>query len=101
MQERECKGHLNIHKIKLTNLLKLQCLLAQLTDSLNNAFFCFHRQAAYSKSAIPFSASGSSKTNDPVLQRISYNQTKIHYPHVYDSSLDVKTSAGKTNQAIL
>ncbi|CAF4841730.1 unnamed protein product [Pieris macdunnoughi] len=50
------------------------------------------RIAELTKPVVPFS---SSKSNvDPVLQKISYFQTKVQYPNVYDSSINAKNSAG-------
>ncbi|XP_026331439.1 activating signal cointegrator 1 complex subunit 3 [Hyposmocoma kahamanoa] len=50
--------------------------------------------AEYSKPVVPFSTSGSSKDSDPILRKISYKQTKVQYPNVFDSSLDSKNAAG-------
>lgn len=57
-----------------------------------------YRLAEYSKPVVPFSTSGSSKSSDPILRKISYKQTKVQYPNVFDSSLDSKNTAGKLNQ---
>ncbi|KAJ2954701.1 hypothetical protein O0L34_g3002 [Tuta absoluta] len=58
---------------------------------INIAQMRARRLAELSKPVVPFSAS---KSSDPVLQRISYAQTKVMYPNVYDSSLDAKNSPG-------
>ncbi|CAH2095219.1 unnamed protein product [Euphydryas editha] len=52
------------------------------------------RIAELTKPVIPFSTSRSSSNTDPILQRISYHQSKVQYPHVYDSSINAKNSAG-------
>ncbi|KAL4717222.1 hypothetical protein ACJJTC_017109 [Scirpophaga incertulas] len=52
------------------------------------------RIAELSKPVVPFSTSKSSRDVDPILQRISYFQTKVQYPNVYDSSINAKNSAG-------
>ncbi|CAH2210982.1 jg4999, partial [Pararge aegeria aegeria] len=48
--------------------------------------------AELSKPVVPFSTSKSNV--DPLLQKISYFQTKVQYPNVYDSSINAKNSAG-------
>ncbi|KAJ8709095.1 hypothetical protein PYW07_008921 [Mythimna separata] len=52
------------------------------------------RLAELSKPVVPFSTSRSSNNVDPILKKISYFQTKVQYPNVYDSSIDAKNSAG-------
>ncbi|KAJ0172310.1 hypothetical protein K1T71_012283 [Dendrolimus kikuchii] len=52
------------------------------------------RIAELSKPVVPFSASSRSSNVDPVLQKISYFQTKVQYPNVYDSSINAKNAAG-------
>lgn len=52
------------------------------------------RIAELSKPVVPFSASSRLSNTDPILQRISYFQTKVQYPNVYDSSIDAKNAAG-------
>ncbi|XP_063379753.1 activating signal cointegrator 1 complex subunit 3 [Cydia fagiglandana] len=50
------------------------------------------RISELTKPVVPFSTS--KREVDPVLQKISYFQTKVQYPNVYDSSIDAKNSAG-------
>ncbi|KAL0868583.1 hypothetical protein ABMA27_008049 [Loxostege sticticalis] len=52
------------------------------------------RIAELSKPVVPFSTSKSASNIDPILQKISYFQTKVQYPNVYDSSINAKNSAG-------
>ncbi|XP_059051963.1 activating signal cointegrator 1 complex subunit 3 [Achroia grisella] len=52
------------------------------------------RIAELSKPVVPFSTSKSSKNIDPILRKITYSQTKVQYPNVYDSSIDAKNAAG-------
>ncbi|GBP16148.1 Activating signal cointegrator 1 complex subunit 3 [Eumeta japonica] len=52
------------------------------------------RLAELSKQVVPFSTTKSSTNTDPVLQKISYFQSKVQYPNVYDSSIQAKNSAG-------
>ncbi|KAH9644006.1 hypothetical protein HF086_004267 [Spodoptera exigua] len=52
------------------------------------------RLAELSKPVVPFSTSSRSSNVDPILQKISYFQTKVQYPNVYDSSINAKNSAG-------
>lgn len=52
------------------------------------------RLAELSKPVVPFSTSSRSSNIDPILQKISYFQTKVQYPNVYDSSINAKNSAG-------
>ncbi|VVC95095.1 unnamed protein product [Leptidea sinapis] len=59
---------------------------------INVAQLRARRLAELTKPVVPFS---SSKSNvDPILQKISYFQTKVQYPNVYDSSINAKNSAG-------
>lgn len=53
----------------------------------------FNRIAELSKPVVPFSTTRSNNV-DPILQKISYFQTKVQYPNVYDSSINAKNSAG-------
>ncbi|XP_041983109.1 activating signal cointegrator 1 complex subunit 3 isoform X1 [Aricia agestis] len=50
------------------------------------------RLAELTKPVVPFSTSKSNV--DPILQKISYFQTKVQYPNVYDSTINAKNSAG-------
>ncbi|XP_061729195.1 activating signal cointegrator 1 complex subunit 3 isoform X1 [Cydia pomonella] len=50
------------------------------------------RISELTKPVVPFSTS--KKEVDPVLQKISYFQTKVQYPNVYDSSIEAKNAAG-------
>ncbi|XP_060805871.1 activating signal cointegrator 1 complex subunit 3 [Amyelois transitella] len=52
------------------------------------------RLAELSKPVVPFSVSKSAANIDPILQKISYFQTKVQYPNVYDKSIDAKGAAG-------
>ncbi|KAG6462956.1 hypothetical protein O3G_MSEX013556 [Manduca sexta] len=63
-------------------------------QELNIAQIRAKRIAELSKPVVPFSTSRSSSNIDPVLQKISYFQTKVQYPNVYDSSINAKNSAG-------
>ncbi|CAG4955228.1 unnamed protein product [Parnassius apollo] len=61
---------------------------------LNIAQLRAKRLAELSKPVVPFSTSKSASKIDPILQKISYFQTKVQYPNVYDSSINAKNSAG-------
>ncbi|XP_053615369.1 activating signal cointegrator 1 complex subunit 3 [Plodia interpunctella] len=53
------------------------------------------RLAELSKPVVPFSSTSKSAANiDPILQKISYFQTKVQYPNVFDKSIDSKNAAG-------
>ncbi|CAH2054677.1 unnamed protein product, partial [Iphiclides podalirius] len=63
-------------------------------QELNIAQLRAKRIAELSKPVVPFSTSKSASKIDPILQKISYFQTKVQYPNVYDSSIEAKNSAG-------
>ncbi|CAG9112769.1 unnamed protein product [Plutella xylostella] len=50
------------------------------------------RIAELSKPVVPFSVT--KKDVDPLLQKVSYFQSKVQYPNVFDSSIEAKNSAG-------
>ncbi|CAH0402336.1 unnamed protein product [Chilo suppressalis] len=66
----------------------------EVDQEINIAQMRAKRIAELSKPVVPFSTSKSSSNVDPILQKISYFQTKVQYPNVYDSSINAKNSAG-------
>nr|XP_026497272.1 activating signal cointegrator 1 complex subunit 3 isoform X1 [Vanessa tameamea]XP_026497273.1 activating signal cointegrator 1 complex subunit 3 isoform X1 [Vanessa tameamea]XP_026497274.1 activating signal cointegrator 1 complex subunit 3 isoform X2 [Vanessa tameamea] len=62
-------------------------------QEINIAQLRAKRIAELNKPVVPFSTSRKSNI-DPILQKISYFQTKVQYPNVYDSSINAKNSAG-------
>ncbi|KOB75495.1 Activating signal cointegrator 1 complex subunit 3, partial [Operophtera brumata] len=65
---------------------------SEVEPEINIAQLRAKRLAELSKPVVPFSATRSQNNIDPVLQKISYFQTKVQYPNVFDSSLDAKNS---------
>ncbi|XP_038207200.1 activating signal cointegrator 1 complex subunit 3 [Zerene cesonia] len=63
-------------------------------QEINVAQLRAKRLAELTRPVVPFSTSRSANNIDPVLQKISYFQTKVQYPNVYDSSINAKNSAG-------
>lgn len=63
-------------------------------DTIDIANLRAKRIAELSKPVVPFSTSARSNNIDPILQKVSYFQSKVQYPNVYDSSIDAKNSAG-------
>ncbi|XP_073959709.1 activating signal cointegrator 1 complex subunit obelus [Choristoneura fumiferana] len=61
-------------------------------QEINIAQMRAKRISELTKPVVPFSTS--KREVDPVLQKISYFQTKVQYPNVYDSSIDAKNAAG-------